>query len=126
MRVIVCGCRDWTDRDAVWEALDHVWSNIPYTEPLTIVHGACPSGADQFAAMWVEHLGLARLRAEAHPAEWSHGRSAGPRRNAKMANIGADLCLAFWDGQSRGTGDMIHAAIRCCIRVEIVPMRRVH
>lgn len=45
------------------------------------------------------------------PANWKKfGRSAGPIRNREMANA-ADAVLAVWDGESRGTNDMINQAI---------------
>ncbi len=41
------------------------------------------------------------------PADWDlHGKSAGYRRNEQMAEY-ADALIAFWDGESKGTGSMI-------------------
>lgn len=41
------------------------------------------------------------------PANWKdYGRSAGPIRNKAMADY-ADALLAVWDGESRGTKNMI-------------------
>lgn len=41
------------------------------------------------------------------PAEWQkYGKSAGPIRNAKMVDY-ANVCVAFWDRESKGTHDMI-------------------
>ncbi|MFJ5294470.1 DUF2493 domain-containing protein [Streptomyces sp. NPDC088348] len=99
-RILVTGSRDWADHDVVRDALaaatyQHV--------PAVIVHGACPSGADAMASWWVRryrHLGLTEER---HPADWkANGRAAGPIRNALMVNLGADVCLAFIKGGSRG------------------------
>ena len=43
-------------------------------------------------------------------AEWiKYGRAAGPRRNKQMAEY-ADALLAYWDGKSRGTKNMIELA----------------
>jgi hypothetical protein len=40
-------------------------------------------------------------------AQWNiHGKSAGPIRNKEMAEY-ADALIAFWDGQSKGTKNMI-------------------
>ena len=40
-------------------------------------------------------------------ADWNkHGRAAGPMRNKQMADY-ADVLIAVWDGQSKGTKNMI-------------------
>lgn len=109
-RVIVCGSRKWRDRDAIINRLFDL-------QPATIVHGNA-AGADRIAAQEAPKLGLL---VEAHPADWeTHGKSAGPIRNRMMAALGADLCIAFWDGSSRGTQDMIKVAHQQGIPVEIV------
>ncbi|MFD1444284.1 hypothetical protein [Thermoactinomyces vulgaris] len=52
-----------------------------------------------------------------YPAEWKkYGKKAGPLRNAKMAE-NADALVAFWDGKSRGTKDMIETAKRRGLRI---------
>ena len=44
------------------------------------------------------------------PADWNRfGRTAGPKRNKQMANY-ANTLVAFWDGKSRGTKNMIDLA----------------
>jgi hypothetical protein len=44
-------------------------------------------------------------------ADWDkHGKAAGPIRNQQMAQE-ADGLIAFWDGKSRGTKDMIQKAL---------------
>lgn len=48
------------------------------------------------------------------PAEWNkYGKMAGPMRNAQMmsyAKEGIPALVAFWDGKSRGTKNMINTA----------------
>lgn len=125
-RVIVTGCRDWSDREAVFAALDSVTGPASSFEDVMIVHGACTdydtgelSGADRWADEWSKERHSAL---ETHPADWRRYRkAAGPIRNKKMALLGADLCIAFWDGMSPGTGDMISEAIKSGIPVRIVP-----
>jgi len=96
IRVIVCGGRDYANRSAVGGVL-----GILRDGP-TIVHGAAP-GADSLAA---EEAALRGLDVEAHPADWStHGKAAGPIRNQRMLEAGAELVIAFPDG--RGTADMV-------------------
>jgi hypothetical protein len=116
-RILVTGSRDWTDEQKLAGYL-----SLSLTQDLdenVIVHGACPSGADKMASDWCKATGL---REEPHPADWAaHGKAAGFRRNAEMAALGADLCLAFWDGESRGTAHMIACAVKAGISVRILP-----
>lgn len=103
-RVIVCGGRDFADRELIartlYQALD-----VRSTDQTVVVHGAA-RGADRLAAEIAENWGLAT---EAHPADWkAHGKGAGPVRNEEMARLGADLCIAFPGGA--GTADMVRRA----------------
>ena len=111
--VLVTGSRDWTRQDVVWSALhEHLGS-----EPLGIIrHGACPTGADKMADIWGDlQPGIAVDRV---PAAWEiHGKSAGPKRNARMVTLKADICLAFPLGESRGTRDCMRKAEAAGIRV---------
>lgn len=110
MRVIVCGSRGWNNRKRIARAL----AALPPDS--VIVHGDA-RGADRIAA---EEAGKLGLEVESHPAMWDQvGRRAGPLRNEEMARLGADHCLAFWDGRSKGTGDMIERAMRHLIPIHI-------
>jgi len=58
------------------------------------------------------------LEVEVHHADWAtDGRSAGPRRNARMVAMGADLCLAFPLIDSVGTRHTMHLASKAGIPV---------
>ena len=47
---------------------------------------------------------------EKYPALWEkYGDAAGPKRNEQMAEI-ADAVVVFWDGESKGSKNMIHCA----------------
>lgn len=99
-RVIVTGSRDWADRDAIAAALATVERRAVPGHRLTLVHGG-QRGADAYAHSWVR--GRSAWLAEVHPADWSrYGRAAGPRRNAEMIALGADVCVAFILNRSRG------------------------
>lgn len=116
MRVIVCGSRIWLNGVAVWSALDEL---LREHGTLVVVHGNCHTGADRYARMWAERHEF--VGHEMHSANWEfRGRAAGPERNQRMADKGAGLCLAFWDGKSRGTGDMVRRASAAGIPVRIV------
>lgn len=99
-RILITGSRDWADYDLIHAALAHAcYQNVP----AVIVHGACRTGADALASRWVRTHRVIGLTEELHPAQWRwHGKAAGPRRNAHMVRLGADLCLAFIRNGSRG------------------------
>lgn len=113
LRVIVCGSRAWTDRDAIANRL----FDLP-TDTI-IVHGAA-HGADRIAGQEAEKLGLL---VEEHPVtkdDYAHyGNRAYFLRNQRMAMLGAELCLAFWDGHSRGTAHMVDLADKHGIPIEL-------
>lgn len=89
-RILVTGSRDWTDRQAVYEALHE---HAPLSRPFTVVHGGCPSGADALATDWCR---ANHLEPEVHRAQWrTYGKRAGFMRNTEMADLGAAVCLAF-------------------------------
>jgi SLOG family YspA-like protein len=117
-RLIVAGMRDWNDQRAVFARLDAILKLRPN---LILVHGACPTGADAIAGRWSRRRGV---KVERHPPNWAvYGKRAGPRRNEAMAERGANYCLVFWDGKSRGTGSMYRAARRAGIPTRQVKPR---
>ena len=59
-------------------------------------------------------------------AKWAgnDGKADGPMRNAQMlayAKEGIPALVAFWDGKSRGTDNMIQAARRGKAFVRVIP-----
>jgi hypothetical protein len=107
MRVLVTGSRTWDDARTVRAALDAVAFGAAGAgyDRLTVVHGACPNGADELADIWVRTwpVGGLEVAAERHPARWQqHGRQAGILRNEAMVKAGADLALAFIRDDSPG------------------------
>jgi hypothetical protein len=97
-RILLTGSRDWIDGTMLLRVLA-AWRER--CAGGILVHGACPSGADFMAAtLWQRRWGLP---VEPHPARWAFGRSAGPRRNQEMVDLGADVCLVFPLPTSRGS-----------------------
>ena len=112
MRIIVTGGRSYADRERVFAVLDEYAGE----DTLTIVHGGCPTGADHWANEWM--LTMER-GPEVFPADWKkHGRGAGPIRNQRMVDAGADLCIVFPGGQ--GTFDCVRRARKAGIEVREV------
>jgi hypothetical protein len=53
------------------------------------------------------------------PADWkTHGKAAGPIRNRQMAK-NAEALIALWDGNSRGTKNMIETATKLGLKVYV-------
>lgn len=107
MRILVTGSRDWSDEDAIYRALDDAiyMSDARTNWEVTVVSGACPTGADAIAERIATE---GDCQVERHPADWDrYGKSAGFRRNQLMVDLGAELCLAFIKDESKGA---THAA----------------
>jgi hypothetical protein len=117
-RVLVTGSREWTDYDAVADALNLELMVAEFLgEDMVVVHGKARRGADPMADRWARAAGP-RVQPEEHPAEWDlYGKSAGHRRNAVMVARGADVCLAFPLGESRGTRGCMKLAEKAGIQV---------
>jgi hypothetical protein len=96
-RVLITGSRTWTNRAVIERELNQL---LAEHGTLTVVHGACPSGADNIAQGWAldqRHASsFGAVTPEPRPADWkTHGRRAGRLRNAEMVGLGANLCLVF-------------------------------
>jgi hypothetical protein len=123
--VLITGSREWAELENIYDgrrvisrALADVIREYDADE-VVIRHGGA-RGADMIAQEWAEAMQHLRrpVEIEKRPADWNHhGKGAGFRRNAEMVAEGADVCLAFPFGQSRGTRDCIARAIAAGIRV---------
>lgn len=105
MRVIVCGGRDYQDRDRVFEALDRLHKKRGIT---CVIHGACKTGADRWADEWAKERDI---EVERYEADWIRlGFWAGPSRNQEMRDKArADGVVAF-PSNGTGTADMCRRA----------------
>jgi hypothetical protein len=98
MKVIIAGMRDFFDYEVVKKVIKE--SGYPITE---VVCG-CAAGVDSLGERWAKENNIPISR---FPADWNkHGRAAGPIRNQEMA-VEGDKLIVVWDGESRGTGDMV-------------------
>lgn len=122
MRILVTGSRNYSDRQRMFDALNDTRILNGEPEPFIVVHGGA-SGADTLSGEWVKFMNSRGVPVveEVHPAEWAkHGKSAGPIRNQKMVDLGADLCLAFPVGESRGTRHCMSRAVAAGIPLRVV------
>lgn len=125
-RLLVTGSRAWQadtctcDGGTIADVLDGIARSTARHgfESLTVVHGACPKGADAVADGWVRDR-MQRgwpVLVERHPADWERNRrGAGFVRNLRMVNLGADMCAAFILNGSPG-------ATHCAVAAESAGM----
>lgn len=114
MKVIIAGSRNVTDPRIVDRAVKASGWHMDITE---VIHGGA-RGVDTLAGAWARGFDIP---VRAFPANWrEHGRAAGPIRNRIMAEHGQAL-IAIWDGESRGTKNMIEEAKRRGLKVFIYP-----
>ena len=108
MRVLVCGGREYKNRDAVFRCLDAI-NNPPVQNSLDrrdvitlLIHG-CATGADTLAGEWAEERGIP---VDPYPIEEYEG---GFGRNARMFfRSRPDLVVHFPGGN--GTRHMVRLA----------------
>lgn len=126
MRLLIFGSRLWTDECIVGTVLQGFLAECEDRgEILTILDGKAP-GADSLAGAFYGGAedgihGIHKdVQHERYEADWDRGgRSAGPRRNAVMAEAKPDMAVGFVDGvdakgrpTSRGSGVPIYLVLR--------------
>ncbi|TSP13930.1 DUF2493 domain-containing protein [Cupriavidus campinensis] len=118
MRVLVCGGREYNDRQWVWAVLDRVHARRPIT---LLIQGEA-TGADAHAGAWAVSRDVPRLPCSADADFLAAGRRGGRVRNHRMLREGKpELVLAF-PGHS-GTAHMIEIAKDQGVKVILVGSR---
>lgn len=102
MIALICGGRDFINRDLLFARLDYIHAK----KPITMVVQGGAKGADLLAKEWAISRGIHCAQVD---ALWDHnGRAAGPIRNQAMLLLRPDIVIAFAGG--RGTKHMVYAA----------------
>lgn len=102
-KIIVAGLRTFIDYEILKQKLDELAVN---TDNAEIVCREA-RGADTLGKKYAIENGL---EVKSFPAKWSiYGRKAGMIRNKQMAEY-ANEVVVFWDGESKGTKNMIELA----------------
>lgn len=115
-KVIIAGDRNFSDYQFLSEKVSH-YLQPKLQECNVIIVSGNAKGADALGERFAQEH---NLQVELHPAEWGkYGRAAGPKRNRDMA-LAADALIAFWDGKSRGTKNMIMWAKREKLEIHII------
>lgn len=102
IKLLVCGGRDYSDRETLFHRLDSIHGQ----RPINIIIEGGAQGADSLARAWARSRGVLVATV---PALWDkRGRGSGPQRNAAMLSLNPDGVLAFPGG--RGTANMVQQA----------------
>ena len=112
MKYIVAGGRDFDD----YERLHEECNRLTGVGDVIISGGA--RGADALGEKYAKEQSEL-LTLEVYPADWKkYGKGAGHRRNHQMSLI-ADGLIAFWDGKSTGTKNMIEKAHKARLETHV-------
>ena len=102
MRVIVCGGRDFDDKDFLFKKLTAM--NVEFG--FDVIYEGGERGADTLAREWAKQ---ANIPCKTFHADWDKfGSRAGPLRNLEMLDQKPDLVIGFAGG--RGTDHMLSIA----------------
>lgn len=102
-RVIIAGSRGFKDYSLLSRKMYKLLQNKYGLVNIQIVSGGA-QGADKLGEYFAERMNFGLVR---FPADWEkHGKAAGMIRNKQMAEY-ANALVAFWDGLSKGTANMI-------------------
>lgn len=105
IRITIGGYRKYDNYDVFCKNVDAYISETGADE-ITILSGHC-SGVDMMAERYAAEKGYCL---EVYPAEWDrYGLAAGPMRNQVMV-VNSDMVIAFWNGTSKGTRNLIDTA----------------
>lgn len=119
-RVLICGDRDWTNRELILKTL----RDVQQTYGVEVVIEGEAQGADTIGRLAADVIGIPVLR---YPADWRrHGKAAGPIRNVQMLKEGKPtLVLAFHNyiENSKGTKHMVTIAQKAGVPTRIITER---
>lgn len=114
MRIIIAGSREFNDYEYLKQRCNQVISFLELKD-ITIISGTA-NGADKLGEQYAKEKGY---EIKQYPANWNkYGKSAGYLRNVEMAE-NADVLIAFWRNQSKGTKHMIDIASDKNLKVHI-------
>lgn len=124
-RIIVAGGRTFCDYELLYSTLVNYIRNVldlGMSDTIEFISGRA-AGADRLGEKFADEFNIPVTCFE---ADWeTHGRAAGMIRNREMAEYASErgyygVLIAFWDGMSRGTKNMIETAKKYELDVKVV------
>jgi len=139
MRVIIAGTRTFNDYQLlIQRSLGFIYHEIyragchekftpdgqkymVFNEGTVEIVSGMANGADKLGEKMAAQC---FFQLQQFPADWdAHGKSAGNKRNLAMAKYAKEqrgMLIAFWNGKSRGTKNMIELAKKNGLTVNVV------
>ena len=115
-RIIIAGTRTFDNYEFLRTSCDNILKSVRRIYTIVIISGTA-RGADRLGEQYARERGY---EIRQYPADWKkYGKSAGYIRNSLMAD-NADALIVFWDGQSRGTKNMIETVKKKGLAVKII------
>lgn len=127
MKVIIAGGRNFQDYNLLRDTCDYMLHD---QKEIEVVSGKA-YGADELGEVYAKGR---EYKIKEFPADWTdfsepcvikvnkkgekYNALAGLKRNERMAQY-ADALIAFWDGKSTGTKDMIERARKHGLKVKV-------
>lgn len=119
IKLIIAGGRDFADYELLkFEVKKFIIEEIKTKKDLHVISGTC-WGADKLGEQFAAEYNFPVIP---FPAKWNDfGKKAGHLRNEEMAKYAeGNFCILFWDGESRGTKNMIENAARYGLKTRII------
>jgi hypothetical protein len=117
VRICVAGSRSWHNAYLFDICLRAFLSWAGAGQKYALISGDAWRGPDRLAIEWAEEHSVSCFT---FPADWDGlGKAAGHIRNAEMRKVLTHL-LVFWDGESRGTKEMIENTQKQGIHVSMI------
>lgn len=110
MKVIIAGSRTFKNDELLWKVMKE------FKDVSEVLCGGA-RGADERGQLWAYEHGIP---VKMFIPDWDRfGKAAGMKRNIQMAEY-ADALIAFWDGESPGTKNMIAEATKRGLNVTVI------
>ena len=114
VKIIIAGSRNFDKYQALKAKCDYFLSGM--NEEIMIVSGGA-NGTDKLGERYARERGY---MCTIFKPDWEKdGKAAGVIRNEKMAKY-SDYLIAFWDGYSKGTKNMIDNAQKYKLKTRVI------
>lgn len=116
MKLAVIGSREFNDFDLLCQKLDALMQR----KEITLIISGGARGADSLAERYARDRGIPT---QVLKPDWEKfGKSAGFRRNMDIIEA-CEACIAFWDGESKGTLHSIGLAKKKGVPVKVIEFK---